>query len=45
MDNLQVEITNFDHPLPNRVPYKGFSYSDHEAVTATLKFTKGNLYI
>jgi len=27
--------------LPNRVPYKDFSYSDHEAVMATLKFTNG----
>lgn len=39
--NLQIEITNFQHPLPNRVPYKNFSYSDHEAVMATLKFTSG----
>ncbi|XP_012055977.1 PREDICTED: putative neutral sphingomyelinase [Atta cephalotes] len=36
---VKVEVTNFGHPLPNRVPYKNFSYSDHEAVMATLKFT------
>ncbi|EFN68152.1 Putative neutral sphingomyelinase [Camponotus floridanus] len=39
--SVKVEITNFQHPLPNRVPYKDFSYSDHEAVMATLKFTNG----
>ncbi|CAL1689423.1 unnamed protein product [Lasius platythorax] len=38
---IKVEIANFQHPLPNRVPYKNFSYSDHEAVMATLKFTNG----
>ncbi|GAB1864971.1 sphingomyelin phosphodiesterase [Camponotus japonicus] len=38
---VKVEITNFQHPLPNRVPYKDFSYSDHEAIMATLKFTNG----
>ncbi|XP_071645128.1 putative neutral sphingomyelinase [Temnothorax longispinosus] len=36
---VKVEVTNFQHPLPNRVPYKNFSYSDHEAIMATLKFT------
>lgn len=41
----QVEIANFQHPLPNRVPYKDFSYSDHEGVMATLKFIQGQLYI
>ncbi|KAL6258621.1 hypothetical protein P5V15_010574 [Pogonomyrmex californicus] len=39
---IKVEVTNFQHPLPNRVPYKNFSYSDHEAVMATLKFTNEN---
>ncbi|XP_011331930.1 putative neutral sphingomyelinase isoform X2 [Ooceraea biroi] len=38
---VRVEIANFQHPLPNRVPYKDFSYSDHEGVMATLKFTNG----
>lgn len=38
---VKVEITNFQHPLPNRVPYKNFSYSDHEGVMATLKFSNG----
>jgi len=36
---VKVEVTNFQHPLPNRIPYKNFSYSDHEAVMAALKFT------
>ncbi|EFN81167.1 Putative neutral sphingomyelinase [Harpegnathos saltator] len=40
-DVIKAEITNYKLPLPNRVPYKNFSYSDHEAVTATLKFTCG----
>ncbi|XP_011157729.1 putative neutral sphingomyelinase isoform X2 [Solenopsis invicta] len=35
---VKVEVTNFQHPWLNRVPYKNFSYSDHEAVMATLKF-------
>ncbi|XP_032671814.1 putative neutral sphingomyelinase [Odontomachus brunneus] len=39
---IKAEITNYKLPLPNRVPCKNFSYSDHEAVTATLKFTSGD---
>ncbi|KAL0105291.1 hypothetical protein PUN28_016738 [Cardiocondyla obscurior] len=36
---VKVEVVNFQHPLPNRVPYKNFSFSDHEGVMATLKFS------
>ncbi|XP_043801021.1 putative neutral sphingomyelinase [Apis laboriosa] len=39
--NVKIEITNFQHPFPNRVPYKNFSYSDHEAIMATFKFSIG----
>lgn len=39
--NVKIEITNFQHPFPKRVPYKDFSYSDHEAVMATFKFSSG----
>ncbi|XP_031840231.1 neutral sphingomyelinase [Nomia melanderi] len=37
----KVEVVNFHHPFPKRVPYKDFSYSDHEAVMATLKLSPG----
>ncbi|XP_003693892.1 putative neutral sphingomyelinase [Apis florea] len=39
--NVKIEITNFQHPFPNRIPYKNFSYSDHEAIMATFKFSIG----
>ncbi|XP_015596804.1 putative neutral sphingomyelinase [Cephus cinctus] len=38
----KVEVTDFKQPFPNRVPGKNFSYSDHEAIAATLKMTKGH---
>lgn len=34
--NVHVDLINYDLPLPNRVPDENFSYSDHEAVSATL---------
>ncbi|XP_015432024.1 PREDICTED: putative neutral sphingomyelinase isoform X2 [Dufourea novaeangliae] len=37
----KIEVTDFHHPFPERVPYKQFSYSDHEAIMATLKFSPG----
>ncbi|KAG7203833.1 hypothetical protein KM043_013844 [Ampulex compressa] len=37
----QVEVTDYQHPFPKRVPYKDFSYSDHEAVMASFKITNG----
>ncbi|XP_016905818.1 putative neutral sphingomyelinase isoform X2 [Apis cerana] len=37
--NVKIEIINFQHPFPNRIPYKNFSYSDHEAIMATFKFS------
>lgn len=39
--NVKIEIINFQHPFPNRIPYKNFSYSDHEAIMATFKFSIG----
>lgn len=36
-------MTNFQHPFPKRIPYKDFSYSDHEAIMATFKFIPGKL--
>lgn len=41
--NQQVEVTSFKHPFPARVPDKDFSYSDHEAIMATLKLKKGEI--
>ncbi|XP_076249787.1 neutral sphingomyelinase isoform X2 [Calliopsis andreniformis] len=41
LQNYKVEVINFQHPFPKRVPYKDFSYSDHEAIMATLKFSPG----
>ncbi|OAD62358.1 Putative neutral sphingomyelinase [Eufriesea mexicana] len=35
------QVTDFRHPFPKRIPYKDFSYSDHEAVMATFKFSVG----
>ncbi|CAK9809840.1 Putative neutral sphingomyelinase [Anthophora quadrimaculata] len=40
-NNVKIEVTNFQHPFPKLVPYKNFSYSDHEAIMATLKFSPG----
>ncbi|CAL7945150.1 unnamed protein product [Xylocopa violacea] len=39
--NIKIELTNFQHPFPKRIPYKDFSYSDHEAIMATFKFSNG----
>lgn len=36
----QVERTDYQLPLPNFVPGTSHSYSDHEAVVATLRITK-----
>lgn len=33
---LQAEVINFGNPLPDRVPGKEFSYSDHNAVSLQL---------
>ncbi|XP_066602225.1 putative neutral sphingomyelinase [Prorops nasuta] len=35
------KFLNFQHPFPERVPYKNFSYSDHEAVMATFQILTG----
>ncbi|XP_053975647.1 putative neutral sphingomyelinase isoform X1 [Hylaeus volcanicus] len=39
--NYKIEVINFEHPFPKRVPHKNFSYSDHEAIMASLKFNVG----
>lgn len=33
---LQVEVLKYDHPLPLKIPGYNVSYSDHDAVVATL---------
>ncbi|XP_003705882.1 neutral sphingomyelinase isoform X1 [Megachile rotundata] len=38
---VKIEVTDFQHPFPKRVPYKNFSYSDHEAIMASVKFSAG----
>ncbi|RZC35002.1 Calreticulin domain containing protein, partial [Asbolus verrucosus] len=38
--NLQIDLKSYQLPLPNKVPERSFSYSDHEAVAATLIITK-----
>nr|XP_033321070.1 putative neutral sphingomyelinase isoform X1 [Megalopta genalis] len=37
----KVEVQDFHHPFPIRVPHKEFSYSDHEAVMAALNVSPG----
>lgn len=38
--NVKVQLKKYALPLPERVPEQAFSYSDHEAVSATLKLDK-----
>ncbi|XP_063237511.1 putative neutral sphingomyelinase [Bacillus rossius redtenbacheri] len=38
---VQVTVESYRQPLPQKVPGQNFSYSDHEAVLATLRITKG----
>lgn len=38
--NIKVHLKDYALPLPERVPDQTFSYSDHEAVSATLKIEK-----
>lgn len=38
-DHIKAEIVEYTLPFPDRVPGQKFSYSDHEAVLATLKLT------
>nr|QQM99883.1 neutral sphingomyelinase [Nephotettix cincticeps] len=35
----KVDLVKYMFPLPERVPGKSFSYSDHEAIAATFKIT------
>lgn len=39
---LSVQVKHYSLPLPGRVPDRNFSYSDHEAVTATLSIDSTN---
>ncbi|XP_015185869.1 PREDICTED: putative neutral sphingomyelinase isoform X1 [Polistes dominula] len=39
--NVQISAINYQQPLPKRVPNTNFSYSDHEAIMASLKLTNG----
>lgn len=39
--NTEVSLKNYCLPLPDRVPYCNFSYSDHEAVAATFELKSG----
>lgn len=41
--NLYIQLKNYCLPLPDKVPYKTFSYSDHEGVEATLIITKNQV--
>ena len=36
-NKVQISVTNYQQPLPNRVPGANFSYSDHEAVLVSLR--------
>ncbi|XP_047121711.1 putative neutral sphingomyelinase [Schistocerca piceifrons] len=36
---VKVERVQYKHPLPDRVPQHSFSYSDHDAVLATLELS------
>ncbi|KAJ8868525.1 hypothetical protein PR048_030053 [Dryococelus australis] len=38
---VQVRVESYRQPLPQKVPNCSFSFSDHEAVLATLRITKG----
>lgn len=37
---VKIDVGIYEHPLPNRVPERTYSYSDHEAITATLKISQ-----
>ncbi|XP_014211102.1 putative neutral sphingomyelinase [Copidosoma floridanum] len=39
--NYKIEVNDFSQPFPTRIPDTNFSYSDHEAIMASLKLTKG----
>ncbi|KAJ9601028.1 hypothetical protein L9F63_000763, partial [Diploptera punctata] len=45
MPGIKVTCTNYQFPLPERVPEQSFSYSDHEAVqvSLTIKKDKGRI--
>ncbi|KAJ8926430.1 hypothetical protein NQ314_021218 [Rhamnusium bicolor] len=37
---IEVDLKKYNLPLPERVPNRSFSYSDHEAIEATLIVNK-----
>ncbi|KAJ3658126.1 hypothetical protein Zmor_009884 [Zophobas morio] len=41
--NLQIDLKSYSLPLPDRVPGCDYSYSDHEAVAATLVISKNDV--
>lgn len=43
--NTQVSLVEYKQPFPERIPGMNISYSDHEAITATLNITKGDTYV
>ncbi|XP_051176824.1 putative neutral sphingomyelinase isoform X2 [Leptopilina boulardi] len=40
-NKFTVQVVDFYLPFPERVPQKNYSYSDHEAIMAHLKISKG----
>ncbi|XP_030767188.1 putative neutral sphingomyelinase [Sitophilus oryzae] len=38
--NVKVDVKNYSQPLPDRVPNKSYSYSDHEAVMVELNISR-----
>ncbi len=40
--NVRAEAVECELPLPSRVPEEPFSFSDHEAVSATIRLTRGS---
>lgn len=38
--NIDVSVTKYCQPFPSRVPRKSYSYSDHDAICATLTLAK-----
>ncbi|XP_044255447.1 putative neutral sphingomyelinase [Tribolium madens] len=41
--NLQIDLKSYTLPLPHKIPECSFSYSDHEAIAATLIITKSEI--
>ncbi|KAB7503613.1 hypothetical protein Anas_04086, partial [Armadillidium nasatum] len=39
-EDYKVEVLLHDHPLPAKVPFKDFSYSDHEAIRTVISIER-----